>query len=115
VSAGDELIYYAVGGYKRIFGAVRVEDVAVLNPLHSNASVARRWPYAAPITRRPSACLYYVTSGPLLEDVARGLQQKIRHGVSHFEIGRSEFDHAISLLTKAKTDEDRVRKRRGET
>ena len=114
VTRGDELIYYAVGGYKRIFGSSRIEAAPKPNPVHSNPVIAKRWPYAAPVSLRPSACLHYVSSGPLLEDVAQGLQSKVRHGVSHFEIGRPEFERAISLLTKAKANEDALRRRRGE-
>jgi hypothetical protein len=106
VHAGDYLVYYAVGGYKRIFAVVRMEDEPVLNPVHSSKVIAERWPYAAPVSIRPDTKLEYVSSGPLLEDVGRGLQQKIGHGVSHFEIGQPEFERAVSLLRKAKVAEE---------
>jgi hypothetical protein len=105
VSAGDELIYYAVGGYKRIFGASRLDGPAVQNLVHSNPEIARRWPYAAPVTVREDARIERVQNGPLLSEVGPGLQQQIGEGVSHFEIGRPDFDRAISLLRKAKAAE----------
>lgn len=106
VHKGDELVYYAVGGFKCIFGASRVEEPPVLNPTHSNPEVARRWPYAAPVWIRDDAKLKYLTFGPQLNEVTPGLQSNIRQGVSHFEIGRAEFDRAISLLHKAKFQEE---------
>ena len=113
VTRGDELIYYAVGGTKCIFGASRVEGDPVLNPIHSDPEIARRWPYSAPISLRPSACVSRLSAAPLLELVAQGLQTNIGHGVSHFEIGHSEFEKAIRLLVRAKDADDRVRRRQG--
>jgi hypothetical protein len=105
VAPGDELVYYAVGGFKRIFASARVDGPAVLNAVHSNPEVARRWPYAAPVSLRPETRLDRVSAGPELAEVGPGLQQKVGHGVSHFEIGRAEFDRALSLLRKAKLAE----------
>jgi hypothetical protein len=107
VHRGDELVYYAVGGYKRIFASARLEEEPVLNAVHSNPVIAKRWPYAAPVTLRPETKLKFVSSGPLLEEVGPDLQTKIGHGVSHFEIGRAQFDRALSLLRKAKDEEAR--------
>ena len=106
IAKGDELVYYAVGGYKRLFGAVRVEDAPQLNDVHKNREVAKRWPYAAPVAIRPDVKLTYVSSGPELAAVSPALQQQIGQGVSHFEIGKPEFDRAIDLLRKAKIEED---------
>jgi hypothetical protein len=72
VARGDEFIYYAVGGTKCIFGASRAEDKPVLNQQHSNPEVARRWPYAAPVELRKSACVPRLSLAPLLEAVAQG-------------------------------------------
>jgi len=44
----------------------------------------------------------------LLELVGPGLQDDVGHGVSHFEIGHSEFVKAVCLLERANS------KRRGE-
>jgi hypothetical protein len=68
----------------------------------SNPEVVRRRLYAEPISLRPETKLSRVSNGPLLSDVGPGLQQQIGHGVSHFEIGRPEFERALSLLRKAK-------------
>src|SRR4051794_25392317 len=107
VTRGDELIYYAVGGTKCIFGASRVEEDPVLNPLHSNREVARRWPYAAPIELRKSACVPRLSAAPLLASVAPNLQDSVGQGVSHFEIGHSEFTKALRLLERAKLNATR--------
>ena len=106
VRQGDELVYYAVGGFKRIFATARLDEEPVLNPVHSSAIIAKRWPYAARVSLRPETRLEFVSSGPRLEDISPGLQSKIGHGVSHFEIGRPEFERAVSLLRKAKVVED---------
>jgi hypothetical protein len=107
VAPGDELVYYAVGGYKRVFATARVETVPELNDIHPNPVVAKRWPYAAEVSLDPSTKLQYVSSGPALSAIGRDLQEQVRHGVSHFEIGRPEFERAIQLLRQAKTAEDR--------
>jgi hypothetical protein len=104
ISRGDELIYYAVGGTKCIFGASRVDDLPVINHYHSNPEVARRWPYAAPVELRKSACVPRLSVAPLLAAVASELQDQIGEGVSHFEIGHSEFTKAIRLLERARQD-----------
>jgi len=107
INPGDEFVYYAVGGYKRVFAAARVESAPRLNAAHPNRVVAKRWPYAAKVSLRPSAKLTYVSSGPELAEVGHGLQEQVGQGVSHFEIGRADFDRAIQLLQRAKADEDR--------
>jgi hypothetical protein len=107
VAPGDELVYYAVGGYKRVFATARVESPPELSDVHANPVIAKRWPYAAKVSVNPSTKLKYVSSGPELAEIGPGLQEQVRHGVSHFEIGRPEFDQAVQLLRKAKTAEDR--------
>ena len=104
VMRGDEFIYYAVGGTKCIFGSSRAESDPVLSSTHSNPEVARLWPWAAPIKLRKSACVPRLSLAPVLESVAPGLQDNIGHGVSHFEIGHSEFTRALRLLERAKQD-----------
>jgi hypothetical protein len=106
IRRGDELVYYAVGGYKRVFATARVEAEPTLGDVSPKDPIAKRWPYIAEVALRPSTRLEYVSSGPLLSDVGQGLQPKVRHGVSHFEIGRAEFDRAVQLLQRAKADED---------
>ena len=106
VGPGDELVYYAVGGYKRVFATVRVEETPKPNDNHTNRVIAERYPYAARVAVRPSTKLAYVSSGPELNEITPGLQSNVRKGVSHFEIGRTEFDRAVSLLQKSKAEED---------
>jgi hypothetical protein len=59
------------------------------------------------VSLRPSTKLEYVSSGPELADIAPALQEEVRHGVSHFEIGRLEFERAVQLLQRAKAEEAR--------
>jgi hypothetical protein len=107
IAPGDELVYYAVGGYKRIFATARVETLPTLSDLHPNPIVAKRWPYAVKISLRPSTKLEYVSSGPALSDIEPSLQSQIGHGVSHFEIGRAEFERAVRQLERAQKEEAR--------
>jgi hypothetical protein len=107
ISSGDELVYYAVGGYKRVFATARVEAAPKLSDVHPNPVVAKRWPYAAKVALRPSTKLEYVSSGPELSEIGPGLQEHVGHGVSHFEIGRAEFECAIRLLERARVEEAR--------
>lgn len=107
ISPGDELVYYAVGGYKRVFATARVETAPKLGDVHPNAIVAKRWPYVAKVALRPSTKLVYVSSGPELTQIAPGLEEQVGHGVSHFEIGRLEFDRAVQLLQRAQAEEAR--------
>ena len=53
----------------------------------------------------PSTKLKYLSSGPELDDIAAGLQMRVAHGVSHIEIGRTEFDRAVQLLRRHKSEE----------
>jgi hypothetical protein len=104
VARGDEFIYYAVGGTKCIFGAARADGAPVISQHHSNPEIAKRWPYAAPVELRRSACVPRLMLSPLLASVGPGLQEQIGQGVSHFEIGQPEFTRAIRLLERAKQD-----------
>ncbi len=107
IAPGDELVYYAVGGYKRVFATARVESAPQLSDVHPNRVIAKRWPYAARVALRPSTKLEYVSSGPELAAIAPELQARVGHGVSHFEIGRAEFERAVQLLQRAKAEETR--------
>jgi len=107
VVPGDELVYYAVGGYKRVFAKARVESTPELNSFHPNPAIAKRWPYASKIAVRPSTKLKYVSSGPELSAISPGLQSKVAKGVGYFEISRDDFERAVQLLQRAKSEEDR--------
>jgi hypothetical protein len=106
ITPGDELIFYAVGGFKRIFAGARVKSRPELRELHANPVIAKRWPFAVDADLNPSARVRFVSSGPELAAVGAGLQGQIGHGVSHFEIGWPEFERAIQLLRKAHYDEE---------
>jgi hypothetical protein len=104
MTPGDELVYYAVGGYKGLFAIAELagppeRDIPISDPV-----VMKRWPHAADVRIRIR--LDEVTSGPQLTEVSPSLQREVHQGVSHFEIGRPEFDRAYELLRKAKAAED---------
>jgi hypothetical protein len=111
ITPGDELVYYAVGGFKSIFATARVKTVPELRPRHPNPLIAKKWPFASDAELDPSTKLRYVSSGPFLASVSPALQDKIGHGVSHFEIGRPEFDRAVRLLRQAKIQENQKPKK----
>ena len=106
ITPGDELVYYAVGGFKSIFATARVLSVPVERPYHSNPVIAKKWPFASDAELDPSTRMRKVSNGPLLAAVSPALQEKIGHGVSHFEIGRPEFENAVKLLRRAKIKEN---------
>ena len=114
ISPGDELVYYAVGGYKRVFATARIEGAPRLTAAPKTV-IEKRWPYVAKASLRPSTKLQYVkVSGPELAQIGLGLQEQVGHGVSHFEIGRAEFERAVKLLQLAQT-EDAKRLKKGWT
>jgi hypothetical protein len=102
IAPGDGMLYYAVGGTFTIFGAALMESFPVLNPVHSNPSIAKRYPYAADIKLLKFACVPLLSESPLLADIDPDLQHKIGQ-ISHFEIGRDHFEEGIRLLRRAKT------------
>ena len=104
ISPGDELVYYAVGGYKRVFATARIEAAPKLTAAPKTV-IEKRWSYVAKASLRPSTKLQYVSSGPELTQIGPGLQGQVGHGVSHFEIGRDEFERAVTLLQRAQAEE----------
>jgi hypothetical protein len=104
ISPGDELVYYAVGGYKRVFATARIDAAPRLTAAPKTV-IEKRWPYVAKVSLRPGTKLQYVSSGPELAQIGPGLQAQVGHGVSHFEIGRAEFERAVKLLQLAQTEE----------
>ena len=104
ISSGDELVYYAVGGYKRVFATARIEGAPRLTAAPKTV-IERRWPYVAKASLRPSTKLQYVSSGPELAQIGPGPQEQVGHGVPHYEIGRAEFERAVKLLQLEQTEE----------
>lgn len=100
MKAGDELLYYAVGGYKKLFAQARLAEDPRRDVPTSDPEVLRRWPHGAAIELGPH--LDYVEFGPDLWDVNPRLMDEIHQGVSHFPISQSDFDTAVRLIQKAK-------------
>ncbi len=109
---GDELLYYAVGGDKKLFAQVRLtgdpeRDVPTGDPERGipNSEVFRRWPHAATVDLGPH--VDYVEFGPDLWDINPRLMEEIHQGVSHFPIGSSDFDKAVRLINRGKLEQAR--------
>jgi hypothetical protein len=107
VKKGDEFLYYAVGGYKKLFAQVRLtgdpqRDVPLGEPERGvpNAEIFRRWPHAAPVELGPH--VDYVEFGPDLWEVNPRLMDEIHRGASLFSISPSDFEKAVRLINKGK-------------
>jgi hypothetical protein len=107
---GDELLYYAVGGYKKVFAQVRLtgdpeRDVPTGDPERGipSGEIFRRWPHAAAVDLGPH--VDYVEFGPYLSDVNPRLMDEIHQGVSHFPISSSDFDKAVQMINKGKLEQ----------
>lgn len=70
MSKGDELLYYAVGGYKKIFAHARLAEDPRRDVPTPDHEIFRRWPHGAAIELGPH--LDYVEFGPDLWDVTPG-------------------------------------------
>jgi len=100
IKKGDELLYYAVGGYKKLFAQARLVEDPRRDVPTSNSEVYRRWPHGATIELGPH--LDYVEFGPDLWDINPRLTDEIHQGVSHFPISQTDFDLGVRLIQKAK-------------
>jgi hypothetical protein len=100
METGDELLYYAVGGYKKLFAQVRLAEDPRRDVPTSDSEVFRRWPHGAAIELGPH--LDYVEFGPDLWDVNPRLMDEIHQGVSHFPINQRDFDLGVRLIQRAK-------------
>jgi hypothetical protein len=99
MTKGDELLYYAVGGYKKLFAQVRLAEDPRRDVPTSDKEVYRRWPHGAEIELGPH--LDWVEFGPDLWSVNPRLVDEIHQGVSHFPIGQADFDTAVRLIRQA--------------
>jgi hypothetical protein len=84
MSRGDELLLYAVGGYKKIFAACLLEEEPRRDVPGADPTVYKRWPHAVAIQLGPH--IDYVEYGPDLTDINPRLGGEIHQGVSHFMV-----------------------------
>jgi hypothetical protein len=112
IKKGDELLYYAVGGYKKLFAQVRLvgdpeREVPTGAPERGvpSGEIFRRWPHAAAVDR--GAYVDCVEFGPDLAEVNPRLTDEIRQGVSHFSISSADFDKAVQLIRKGRLLQDK--------
>jgi hypothetical protein len=111
MSRGDELLLYAVGGYKKIFATCRLEAEPQRDVPGADPHVFKRWPHAVSIRLGPH--LDYVEYGPDLVDINSRLGSEIRQGVSHFTVSADDYRSGVRLILKAKEAERQARRRSG--
>jgi hypothetical protein len=99
MARGDEMLLYAVGGYKKIFASARTMADPERDVLGASAAVFKRWPHAVQIELGPH--INHVEYGPDLTDIRPGLGGEIRQGVSHFPISPSDYEAGVRLIRKA--------------
>ena len=104
---GDEMLLYAVGGYKKIFAAVMLEEDPRRDVPGADAVVFRRWPHAVAVRLGPH--IDFVEFGPDLNDIKAGLQSEVRQGVSHFPISAADYQAALRMLATAREAQRRAR------
>jgi hypothetical protein len=102
VTSGDQLVYYAVGGPKAVFGIVRLaEDPIVDKYVGSSDPAQARWPSAAACTSSRAEQVDALWLAPKLEDVSPRLASVSLHMKSHLEMTDAEFLRARTLIRKA--------------
>jgi hypothetical protein len=113
---GDELLYYAVGGYKKLFAQVRLtgdpkRDVPISQPERGvpNREIFRRWPHAAPVELGPH--VDYVEFGQIFGIFNPRLMDEIHQGVSHFPISAADLAKAVRLINKGKLEQTKRARR----
>jgi hypothetical protein len=97
---GDGLLYYAVGGYKKIFAAVHLTEDPRRGVLGAEPPVFKRWPHGASVKLGPH--VEYVEFGPDLAAIEPALQREIHQGVSHFLISYRQFEEGVRLIIAAR-------------
>lgn len=100
ISRGDGLLYYAVGGYKRLFAAVHLTEDPRRDVPGADPAIYKRYPHAATVQLGPH--LDYVEFGPELAAIDPKLQGEIRQGVSHIAISSTQFDQGVRLIIAAR-------------
>ena len=101
IGKGDWLVYYAVGGWKRIFAVVQLTGDPERDVPSGDAEVDRRWPHAAAVALAPEH-VDSLSFAPELRSVSKSLQAEIHQGVSHLPMGEPEFQRAREALRKAR-------------
>lgn len=94
---GDEqLIYYAVGGTRKIFAAARLTGA----PVEGVAQQGERWPHTAPARIDPSTIIRDLRFAPELAEVDIDLRDAVGKDVSWIPMTTSQFEQACALLRK---------------
>lgn len=101
MTVGDKLVYYAVGGWKRVFAVVEVIEPPQRDVPTQGGQVDARWPHAVRVIRTED-WLDDVAKAPTLSSISRTLQGEIQQGVSHLPMGHHEFEAARAAIRKAR-------------
>ena len=104
MARGDEMLLYAVGGYKKVFAAVRLEEEPQRDVGGTEPDIFKRWPHAVRVSLGPHVDL--VEHGPDLADINARLLSEIHQGVSHFAIAPADYEKGLRLIISAR---DRAR------
>lgn len=100
ISRGDGLLYYAVGGYKKLFAAVHLTEDPRRGVPGAEPAIFKRYPHAAAVKLGPH--VDYVEFGPDLAAVDPKLQREIRQGVSHIPLSHEQFEAGVRLIIAAR-------------
>jgi hypothetical protein len=96
---GDErLIYYAVGGTKKIFAAAQLTGP----PVENVAQPGERRPHTAPVKFDPTTVVRDLRFAPELVKLDLDLRDQIAKDVSWIQMTGQQFDAACALLRAAR-------------
>lgn len=97
---GDGVLYYAVGGLKKIFAAAHLTEAPRREVPGVSAAIFKRYSHAAAVKLGPH--VDYVEFGPALAAIDVRLQREIHQGVSHFPISNDQFESGVRLIIAAR-------------
>jgi hypothetical protein len=95
-TGNEQLIYYAVGGTKKIFAAARLAGA----PVERIAQQGERWPHTAPVRIDPSTVIRDLRFAPELAEVDIELRDAIGKDVSWVQMTTQQFERACALLRR---------------
>jgi hypothetical protein len=96
---GDEhLIYYAVGGTKKIFAAAKLTDA----PVKNFAQRGERWPHTATVRFDPTTVVRDLRYAPELIRVDFDLLGQVSKDVSWLPMNEKQFNSACDLLRRCR-------------
>lgn len=95
-TGNEQLIYYAVGGTKKIFAAARLTRPPVEEP----AQPGERWVHWAPVRFDPRTIIRDLRFAPELAEVDISLLDEVGKDVSWIHMSTQQFERACALLRR---------------